>query len=95
MCRVRSSRSTSGGVERLVVEWEFSNLYPFYPTYIVRRRWRRVKKMLHKVIKLSNEGLKLTCGLGCPVGHGVVESWIGSVDRRGGDEEHEHEGAVE
>ena len=42
--------------------------------------------MLRKVIKLKNEGLKLTCGAGCPMGRGVVESWLGSVDQRRGDD---------
>ena len=32
------------------------------------------------------KGLKLTCGAGCPVGRGVVESRLGSVDRRRGDD---------
>ena len=41
---------------------------------------------LRKVIKLWNERSKLTCGAGCLVGRGVVQSRLGNDDqRRGGD----------
>ena len=39
------------------------------------------RKHFQKVIKLKNEGLKLTCGAGCPVDRGVVESRLDRVDR--------------
>ena len=42
--------------------------------------------MLREVIKLINERLKLTCGAGCTVGRVVVESRLGSNDRRRGDD---------
>ena len=42
--------------------------------------------MIREVIKLINEGLKLTCGAGCPVGRGVVESRLDSIERRRGDD---------
>ena len=58
----------------LTLAWEISNLHPYYPTYVVRRRWRRVKETLRKVIDFKMKGLKLTCGAGYPVGRGLVES---------------------
>ena len=77
MDRVRSSRSTSGGVEdarrgvarRLQPtlgtgsDVRVRDLDPIsvYPIYVVRRRWRQVKEMIRKVINLK-EGSKLTCG---------------------------------
>ena len=36
--------------------------------------------------------MKLTCGAGCPEGRGVVGSWLGSVNRRGGDDRLERKG---
>ena len=65
---VRPSRPTFGGVEvarrgvagRLQltlsdgadIHGGFSNLYPYYPIYVIRRRWRRVKETLQKIIRL-------------------------------------------
>ena len=36
--------------------------------------------MFRKVIRLKKEGLKLTCGAGCPVGRGVVEIVVRGMD---------------
>ena len=57
-----SQTCSSRSVLDLTHAWELSNLYPYYPTYVVRRRWRRVKETLRKVIDFKIKGLKLTCG---------------------------------
>ena len=97
MGRVRSSRSTSGGVEvarrgvarrlqptpgtDLIFVIEISILYPLYPIYVVRRRWRRVKEMLRKVINFKR-GVGANLQGASLVGRGVVKSRLGSVGRR-------------
>ena len=97
MGRVRSSWSTSGGVEvarrgvarrlqptpstDLIYATEISNLYPLYPIYVVRRRWRRVKEMFRKVINFKR-GVGANRQGASPVGRGIVKSWLDSVGRR-------------
>ena len=101
MERVRSSRATSGGVEvarRGVAgrqqptlgtgpDVRVRSLKPIIVLPYLRRPTtvETSKGNASKSKQLKNEGLKLTCGAGCPVGRGVVESRLGSDDPgRGG-----------
>ena len=97
MDRVRSSRSTSRGVEvaRRGVAGRLQLTLGFRPDVRVRSLEPIVvlpylrhptavetsKGNASKGNQLKNEGMKLTCGAGCPVGRGVVESRLDRVVR--------------